>query len=299
MWLLSALLLVLFRTLHQIWHSRDSNKTSLTPTRVMRKSVIIDEKAQDELELKLAKSTENRAINGATPTSYFTATKSNVDDKVGFKMRQVDDEVIILAIGKDSLFPSLQVGQVLVEVNDHLITSVDHAYKLLKATDLNISVKSSNKIFFFSATKESTGDKVGLTMKQVGTEVYIVAVSDRCIFSGVPEGLVIAFINGHPVENIQSANKLLKATNLQIAVKKSRNKVFLRKATKKHPDDKVGFTMRKVGSEVKLLKLKESTIFPDLQEGMVLISINGKQIQDVDKASELLRAKELAIVVKE
>ena len=70
------------------------------------------------------------------------------------------------------------------------------------------------------------------------------------------------------------------------------------RATKSSPDDKVGFTMRQVGKEVRVVKVNPDGLFPKIQKGQVITLINNQPVHEVKAAFEMLKESSLEIEVK-
>ena len=144
-------------------------------------------------------------------------------------------------------------------------------------------------------------------MRQVDNEVRLVKIKPTTIFHGIQEGQVLVSVNGTPVNDVEKAFELLKATELSIIVRDSDSPLEPEPeqegqsftAIKANPDDKVGFTMRQVGDEVRIIKVNEDGLFSKIPEGQVLISVNGTPVTSVRQTFELLKTTELTLVVKD
>ena len=259
------------------------------------------------------------------------AHKHRAKDKAGITLQQVEDRndlVRITKVSPDGLFPTLPTAnQILVAVNGHTVTSAEQALKLLKEKELTIvtvnaqqfeepsqevhidSSSSPEKFQERKANKRGnriTGvvykakpeSQIGISFLQQQNHVLI-----NNVWGQVQEKthlaprLKILQINGESVTSVEDAESKLQKAPVGQVVLVAEGQCFI--AQRQVQNEKVGFTIRKVGAEVSVVKVDPNGLIPGVHECQELISINGTPVRSMNQAYELLKAMELTVVVRD
>lgn len=145
--------------------------------------------------------------------------------------------------------------------------------------------------------KKQPTDKVGLTFRSIGGKVEILEVKGRADKkTDLVPGLIVVKVNDQKVTRASEASKIVAEAHDEVRIVTNGK----HHSSKKVGKEVAGFSIKtsfEDAHRVEINKVNPSGMFPDLSEGHVLFSINGKKITSVPQAIRLMRTRNLLRLV--